>query len=160
LGAVRPFLSEMVRAVRDLMEEAYPDLVQSTPYVMQVIQAEETRFHRTLEIGSRKLDEALVQTAITGYEENRSALQGIPGLGGELQTITDAISDLAKRNVAEVVRLISRIVQKHLNKSIVFPGKHIFQLYDTFGLPTDFMRDVIRDEGFGFDEAGFESAMQ
>jgi len=160
VGATKPFLAEMVRSVRDLMEEPYPDLVQSASQIMNVVLDEETRFHRTLEVGSRKLDEALVQTAINGYQQNRSDLARVPGLSGELQTIDDAISDLARRNVAEVVRLSLTTIRKHLDKLVTFPGRHAFQLYDTFGLPTDFMRDVVRDEGFAFDEAGFEQAME
>jgi alanyl-tRNA synthetase len=160
LGANKPFLSEMAKPVRDLMQGAYPDLVQSVPQIINVVLAEETRFHRTLEVGSRKLDEGLVQVAIDGYQQNRRDLERVPGLGGELRTLDEAISDLPRRSVAEVVRLITATVRKHLNKPIVFPGRHVFQLYDTFGLPTDFMRDVIRDEGFAFDESGFESAME
>src|SRR5262249_9692607 len=34
-----------------------------------------------------------------------------------------------------------------------------FKLYDTFGMPLDFMQDAARDRGVQFDEAGFESAM-
>jgi alanyl-tRNA synthetase len=39
------------------------------------------------------------------------------------------------------------------------PGKEAFKLYDTFGLPLDFMVDAARDQGMVFDEAGFNSAM-
>ena len=38
-------------------------------------------------------------------------------------------------------------------------GEEAFRLYDTFGLPTDFMIDAARDLGVNFDEAGFEKAM-
>jgi alanyl-tRNA synthetase len=40
---------------------------------------------------------------------------------------------------------------------IVIPGDRIFHLYETYGLPMDFMADAARDAGFALDEAGFEA---
>jgi alanyl-tRNA synthetase len=39
------------------------------------------------------------------------------------------------------------------------PGTEAFKLYDTFGLPLDFMVDAARDQGLIFDQLGFERAM-
>ncbi len=39
------------------------------------------------------------------------------------------------------------------------PGRVIFKLYDTFGFPTDIVKDVIRDKGMTLDMTGFDSAM-
>ncbi len=41
----------------------------------------------------------------------------------------------------------------------VFPGAEAFRLYDTFGLPRDFMVDAVRDLGVRFDNDGFDRAM-
>jgi alanyl-tRNA synthetase len=38
-------------------------------------------------------------------------------------------------------------------------GKDAFKLYDTFGLPLDFIKDAARDRGVNLDEAGFDEAM-
>jgi len=42
----------------------------------------------------------------------------------------------------------------------VYSGELAFRLYDTFGLPSDFIIDAARDLGVSFDQAGFEKAMQ
>jgi len=42
----------------------------------------------------------------------------------------------------------------------VYSGQKAFKLYDTYGLPMDFILDAARDLGVRFDEAGFEAAMQ
>jgi len=53
LGQTKPFLHEMAFAVRDLMQDAYPELKESTGRVSRVIAAEESRFSRTMDVGFR-----------------------------------------------------------------------------------------------------------
>src|SRR5208337_4406692 len=57
LGQERPFMCEMVYAVRDEMKGAYPELVDSADRVAKVIEAEEKQFDRVLNLGMIKLDE-------------------------------------------------------------------------------------------------------
>jgi len=42
----------------------------------------------------------------------------------------------------------------------VYSGESAFKLYDTYGLPMDFIVDAARDLGVEFDASGFERAMQ
>ena len=39
-------------------------------------------------------------------------------------------------------------------------GEHIFRLYDTHGLPVDFIEDMASERGVSFDRAGFERALE
>ncbi len=41
----------------------------------------------------------------------------------------------------------------------LYPGDAAFRLYDTYGLPMDFILDAARDLGVQFDQPGFEKAM-
>jgi len=104
LGQEKPFLYQMVYAVRDLMQEAYPELKDSADRVAKVVEAEEKQFDRVLKIGLSRLDEEL--------------------------------------------------------KSGDFIGAKAFHLYETFGLPLDFMVDAARDAGVAFDQAGFDQAKE
>ena len=52
LGQEQPFLYQMVFAVRDLMQGAYPELIDSAARVAKVVEAEEKQFDRVLKIGS------------------------------------------------------------------------------------------------------------
>jgi alanyl-tRNA synthetase len=106
LGQSKPFLYQMVFAVRDLMRDAYPELIETAERVSKAVQVEETRFAHTMEVGLEKL-EALLQSS--------------------------------PEKLA---------------------GEDAFKLYDTFGMPLDFMQDAARDQGIAFDRAGFDRAME
>ncbi len=101
LGQEQPFLYQMVYAVRDLMQGAYPELIDSADRVAKVVEAEEKQFDRVLKFGLSRLDEEL------------------------------------KGN---------------------FTGDKAFHLYETFGLPLDFMVDAAHDASVKFDMEGFEAA--
>ncbi|MGB7168338.1 MAG: alanine--tRNA ligase, partial [Acidobacteriaceae bacterium] len=102
LGQEEPFMFQMVYAVRDEMQDAYPELKESADRVAKVVEAEERQFARVLEIGAARLDDA-----ISGRK---------------------------------------------------LDGKMAFHLYETYGLPLDFMMDAARDAGIHFDLEGFEQA--
>ncbi len=62
LGQERPFMHEMVFAVRDEMVGAYPELKESAERVAKVVLAEEEQFARVLDVGSRELNRLLTFT--------------------------------------------------------------------------------------------------
>jgi alanyl-tRNA synthetase len=101
LGQEKPFLHEMVFAVRDEMSDAYPELKESADRVAKVVLAEEQQFARTLELGLKQMNEETLRS-----------------------------------------------------------GAAAFHLYETFGMPLDFMVDAARDAGIAFDMEGFEAARQ
>ena len=41
----------------------------------------------------------------------------------------------------------------------ILAGDTAFKLYDTYGFPYDLTEDALRAQGFGIDQAGFETAM-
>ncbi|MGA8042501.1 MAG: alanine--tRNA ligase-related protein, partial [Terracidiphilus sp.] len=51
-------------------------------------------------------------------------------------------------------KFLSELREEHATLA----GNRAFHLYETFGLPLDFMVDAARDAGVKFDEAGFEAA--
>jgi alanyl-tRNA synthetase len=111
LGQEDAFMYRMVEAVRDEMQSAYPELVESAGRVARVVRAEEERFGRTLALGSRQLDAA-----------------------------------------------IDRVRKDAGDSRPVLPGATAFHLYETYGLPLDFIVDAARDQGIDFDLTGFELA--
>ncbi len=101
LGQERPFMHEMVFAVRDEMAVAYPELKETAERIAKVVLAEEEQFARTLELGLKQMNEETLRS-----------------------------------------------------------GALAFRLYETFGMPLDFMVDAARDAGITFDMAGFDTAKE
>jgi alanyl-tRNA synthetase len=116
LGQTKPFLHEMVFAVCNLMQDAYPELKETSERVSRAVLSEEQRFAHTLDLGLLKLEEAIQLSKTYG-----------PGTASALLELS---------------------------------GDKAFQLYDTFGMPLDFMQDAARDQGINFDQSGFDHAMQ
>jgi alanyl-tRNA synthetase len=162
LGQEQPFLFEMVYAVRDLMQGAYPELVDSAARVAKVVEAEEKQFDRVLKVGSRRLDIEMALAAqpkiqpwigqlseknsdenkrrLHTFDSRESVIQsGDPG--GDLQYAVWAISDFLETS-----------------SGIELPGESAFHLYETYGLPLDFIVDATHDAGLGIDLEGFEHA--
>jgi alanyl-tRNA synthetase len=142
LGATKPFLAEMVEVVRNLMGDAYPELREPTAArIPEIVLAEETRFARTLQLGLTRLESDLA----TPYEARLELKDGI----------SEAKAEDRKRRVTAVID-----GQPDPGKHGIYDGDKAFRLYDTYGLPADFIRDAVRDAGLEFDERGFEKAME
>jgi len=142
LGRKEPFLCEMVSIVRDLMNKAYPELSESSGRVSIIVKDEETRFSRTLNVGLNKFRDDVANELMRAKR---------PGPG-----------DTFDRN--ESAKDVEVAADRHLidehRENAVFPADKAFKLYDTYGLPRDFIEDIARDAGFVVDAAGFETAME
>ena len=107
LGASGSFFYKLVKALGEVMGEAYPELVKDGQHISDVIKKEEEQFARTLDKGMGVLEAAL--SALSGTE---------------------------------------------------LPGTLVFQLYDTYGFPTDLTNDIAREKGFTLDMKGYEACME
>jgi alanyl-tRNA synthetase len=162
LGQEKPFLFEMVYAVHDLMKDAYPELIDSADGVAKVVNTEEQQFARVLAEGSRRLDmevAKLIRPLAHKYEkEFRDAARG------EDEDIERLFQELDSNDPSRAVRFfttnwaVTNWEKQFGGNALVFAGEKAFHLYETFGLPLDFMVDAARDAGVTFDEAGFEAA--
>ncbi|MGI8771124.1 MAG: alanine--tRNA ligase [Acidobacteriaceae bacterium] len=115
LGQEKPFMHEMVFAVRDEMGRAYPELIEGADRVSKIVLAEERQFDRVLNAGLVRLEQDLAPLVTS---KNRGS------------------------------------------DHVVYSGEDAFHLYETYGLPLDFMVDAARDQGIDFDLTGFERARQ
>ncbi len=143
LGNTKPFLHMLVPEVVRLMTQPagrvpYPELLENPDRVERIVYEEETRFLHTLETGLELLQKDL----------------RVPIAAAAL----DRAKDLEKQ--VEIVfgsELKEQVVQE-LRRTL--PGEKAFKLYDTYGLPRDFIEDVLRDAGVAFDAEGFDRSME
>jgi alanyl-tRNA synthetase len=140
LKAPTPFLSPMSAHVRDRMNEAYPDLQESSARITRVLDAEEDRFTRTIAVGLARLDQEIAAHRATVHLKQMGVEQ--------LETQTAAVfgPELAHQTADELKSTLS--------------GEQAFRLYDTYGLPVDFIVDALRDVSMDFDRAEFDRAME
>jgi alanyl-tRNA synthetase len=148
LGQTKPFLHEMVFAVRDLMQDAYPELKESAERVSKTVLAEEKRFAHTLELGFSTLEQEIVRA--------RHEAETRAKIGGRVGEIWDNNQGI-KRGI-EGVREPSETAPLSFRPTL--DGERAFRLYDTYGMPLDFMQDAARDQGIDFDQQGFDRAME
>jgi alanyl-tRNA synthetase len=130
LGQEQPFMHEMVLAVVNEMKVAYPELVDTAERVAKTVLAEEQQFARVLEIGSKKLDEAIAAHFEGPHAQNREAL------------------------------IRAGLVRDAYSMKTAFNGRTAFHLFETYGLPKDFIADAVKDAGSVLDEDGFNAAKE
>jgi len=168
LGATKPFLSEMVDTVRQIMGGAYPELLEpAAARVPEIVLAEESRFARTVELGSRKLDEeiaSVVSSIIEDSKYKQTLLQAEAAISrqryDETGLLFQRLRTQAGEHLPEDIGRALALLKDQFAVRVVFPGASAFKLYDTYGLPRDFIEDVVRDAGLSFDLPGFDRAME
>jgi alanyl-tRNA synthetase len=55
---------------------------------------------------------------------------------------------------------LEEVLDRAAKGNKVVPGDEAFKLYDSYGLPRDFIEDLAGNQGLGFDSEGFEAAME
>jgi alanyl-tRNA synthetase len=136
LGQMKTFLHDMIFEVRDLMMDAYPELKEGSRQISKVVLAEEKRFANTMALGLARL-EADLAPKLAARDEARALRK------------SQGSVPLQERNWSDL-------------DPVLFPtygGRAAFKLYDTYGLPLDFIEEACRDQGIVFDVSGFEIAM-
>jgi alanyl-tRNA synthetase len=176
LGQEKPFMREMVFAVRDEMGAAYPELKESADRVAKVVEAEERQFARVLVQGSNEWDKLLLEKRGELYRQKITFIEELavdkPTLKEflireEVNLYGSLLEPYYFENVEKVIlaeflpMLAGPLVEKWSslkNEMPMISGREAFHLYETFGLPLDFMMDAARDAGIHFDLEGFEKA--
>ncbi len=173
LNQKEPFFYLMVDSVRDLMKDAYPELVDTAQRISQVVLQEEKQFSRTVEIGSEKLEQILSEAQSSAKSESLSAyLRANPALDERftsklfddiLRFDLDPRRKPAGTGVGTILRSQEDLdgyefLQRNYRPEL--SGSKAFNLYETYGLPLDFIEDAARDRGVTFKEAEFDTAME
>jgi alanyl-tRNA synthetase len=170
-GQKAPFFFRMVDSVSEISKTAYPELVENSTRVSNVILAEEKQFSRAVETASEKLEGLLISTKLQEQERIlNNYCQTDDGKMIDPEFAREAIQDilpgkaLDARRVAGETLIIDGKTSKlrEYFKQNYYPsldGAKAFHLYETYGLPRDFIEDAAKDHGVNFDTSGFEVAL-
>ena len=174
LNAPFPFLSIMANEVCTRMSKPYEELRQHYHRIATILDIEEKQFQRTVDAGLLRLEEdiAPLLNSTVPRKGQRERYRG-------RRMTYDSASEMLERDIASLIaekRLADNpeAAQKELEKVFgegaewgrmrprsqpVYRGDKAFHLYDTYGLPLDFIVDTLRDQGIQLDQEGFDRAM-
>ncbi len=125
-------------------------------YVLRRIMRRAIRYGRNIGLSGPFLHDTagsvmdIMKKAYPELAENRAFIENVirneearfsETLDNGLKLLNESLSELSARGKTEV------------------PGEIIFKLYDTYGFPTDIVKDVLRDKNMTLDIAGFNAAM-
>jgi alanyl-tRNA synthetase len=157
LGQTKPFLHMMVPKVVNMMampiqSAPYRELLENAERVEKVVYQEETRFAHTLDLGFKEW-ESIVEESKWHQTEHATRI---------VEEADTALDTLQKQTNPDEYRMsfgtrVGEVLTQMPPATV--SGESAFRLYDTFGLPLDFMLDAARDQGMEFDQVGFDRAM-
>jgi len=177
LGQDQPFMHQMVYAVRDEMQAAYPELMAAAERVSKTVLQEEQQFARVMATGSDQWSELISMKRMDRWRVRDDFLRELardrPSASRLIleEKITPDYEAIRK-NYGQVEPFIRSEYTAHLaesllagwfaalNKRLTVSGQEAFRLYETFGLPFDFMQDAARDADVYLDTPGFERAKE
>ena len=138
LGQNNPFLYQMCTPVATMMSGAYPELGGTLQHVAQVVKSEEQRFAHTMTVALQEFEKAVIETSTATAK------------GPMLQT----------GDRLYVYKHDSKPHETGTNDPVVLSGERLFRLYDTFGMPLDWMEELANERGLRLDKKGFDEAMR
>jgi alanyl-tRNA synthetase len=162
LRQTKPFMYEMVYAVNDQMLSAYRELGDLADRIAKVVATEERQFARVMETGQVQLQRMLDDSLREAFNARlRFALEyGIVSALSQAKSQTvdlvvfEGVEELLTARQANPQESIDR--WRQIDTAPKLDGDKAFHLYETYGLPLDFMMDAAHDARIHFDLEGFE----
>lgn len=175
LGQEQPFMHEVVHAAVSEMKVAYPELADAADRVSKTVLQEEQQFARVLARGAETLDAILQAVMFDAVDEslewNKPLFEKVFSTFYSHQENLNFEEVLSRwqandKQHKELTRFLYQPLAANRNNpeykgKLSFPyfeATDSFSLYETYGLPLDFMQDATRDAGIDFDLVGFEEA--
>ncbi len=95
----------------------------------------------------------------SGYPELNETIDRVKKVLSAEESRFARTVDIGLKKLDEDLAPIAKALHANPKNPAVYGGESAFKLYDTYGLPLDFIVDAARDMGIAFDEAGFDAAM-
>jgi alanyl-tRNA synthetase len=149
-------IADHIRATTFLIADGVVPSNEWRGYVLRKIMRRAMRHGRTLGLHEpflHRLVDVLVAEMGHAY----------PELKGGRDTVVQVVRSEEERFDAVLTGGLPRleeVLERAARAGRVVPGEEAFRLYDTYGLPRDFIEDLAGAQGLAFDAEGFERALE
>jgi len=150
-------IADHLRSIVFMISEGLVPSNEGRGYVLRRIIRRASRHAKLLNVEDpclHKLTESVIDKMGVGYPEIMKERERINKL---LLIEEERFNKTIDAGMDILDNLIGDLKASNLK---IIPGKVIFRLYDTFGFPLDFARDIAMDAGFTIDEEAFEREME
>jgi alanyl-tRNA synthetase len=148
-------VADHMRAMTFLIADGVAPSNEWRGYVLRKIMRRAMRHGKRLGVDAPFLH-TLVETIVEGFGD------AYPELKSGRDLVVQVIRNEEERFDAVLAGGLPRleeVLAQAASGTGVVAGDAAFKLYDTFGLPRDFIEDMVEDRKLRFDEPGFERAM-
>ncbi len=154
-------LADHSRAAAFLISDGVLPSNEGRGYVLRKIIRRAVRHGRMLGLEKAFLYEMASQVAELMREAYPELLESI----GRVDTVIKAEEERFSRTIEVGLKKLEEEIGPLLERrkkqpEVWYPGEKAFRLYDTYGLPLDFITDVLREQGIHFKETEFERALE
>jgi alanyl-tRNA synthetase len=159
LNLEQPFLTEVVRTVIEQFEDVYPELSESSDFIIRVIALEEERFAHTFEQGNSLLEDMIAfRKELVSIAKNESNTENAKRLISDNRLI----GDLLQKELQDFTSVNDRAADSdsRLQRAVTLPGDWVFILSDTYGFPPELTSEISSEHGLVVDMASFAVEME
>jgi alanyl-tRNA synthetase len=146
-------LADHARAATFLVHDGVMPANEGRGYVLRKITRRALRHGKLLGIETAFLHEL----AGTVAEVMAPAYPELEESRARVAAVIHAEEDRFSHTLALALKELERTLDPKLT---VLPGKDIFRLYDTFGLPLDVLQEIAKERNFTLDLPGYEAEME
>jgi alanyl-tRNA synthetase len=150
-------IADHARATAFLVADGVLPSNEGRGYVLRRIMRRAVRYGRSLGLERPFMD--AVTKAVAGSMMH--AYPHLSGAGELLKKVVDNEEERFRETLENGLMILDQeIFRITKNKVKIIDGDFIFKLYDTYGFPVDIVRDISLERKVGFDETGFNQAME
>jgi alanyl-tRNA synthetase len=165
-GEIRPaslrIIADHARAATFLISDGVLPQNEGRGYVLRKIMRRAIR-HGRLNGATKPFLYEMVQAVCDemcgAYPEIGENLERVAKTVHAEETRFAHVMDIGLKRLEDDLAPLLAAKKENPQARAMYSGEKAFKLYDTFGLPLDFIIDATRDVGISFDQSGFDRAM-
>jgi alanyl-tRNA synthetase len=150
-------VADHARAAAFLISEGITPSNEGRGYVLRRIIRRALRYGRVLHFAEAflyKITDKVIQIMKDVYPELLPSREYVANVCRAEEDKFKSVVESATTQLEALFDDATKRGEKHLS------GKEVFKLYDTFGLPVDFVQEMANERNFELDLAGFEEEME